>query len=61
MQAFIKRDWLKLHDALGLFPWSTSPLDVTSRGGPPDWMSREVWDEAQALRRELEAAAKATA
>ena len=57
--AFVAGDWRGLYRALGLRPWQAHPLDVD--GPRPDWargIQAESWDQALALRAELQAAAK---
>jgi hypothetical protein len=59
INAFQAEDFSALHLALGLKPWEESPLHVDVEADPPGWMwatAAEDFRQAQALRRELEAA-----
>ena len=63
VEAYIARDFMRLHLALGLMPWECSPLPVEVEGlgvdqgpRPSCWDERHGYDEAQELQRELEAA-----
>jgi len=61
--AFIARDYQALHHALGLPPWEESPLYADRTYVPSGPLDPTSWlysvRQAQQLRRELEAAAKA--
>ncbi len=58
VEAFRARDFHRLHSALNLAPWETSPIEV--RNGPSPWPAGsggdDSWPKAQELRRELMAA-----
>ena len=68
IEAFITRDYCRLHLALGLRPWQISPLPreegfglgvglgPAPDGTPALWF--ESWEQAQELRRLLEEASK---
>jgi hypothetical protein len=53
--AFQGGDRTGLHRELGLKPWQPSPLDVNGAcPWPPGSAGQDTWDEAIALRAELE-------
>lgn len=66
IEAYIARDYIALHRALGLKPWEASPLPLedeplgVDQDSPPEDGSPwgETWPQAQELQRELEAAVR---
>lgn len=59
ISAYIAEDFMRLHSALGLKPWETSPLDVSDDDEsphPPGAGGALSWPKAQELRRLLVAA-----
>ena len=70
VEAYVARDFHRLHAALGLFPWELSPLPAETcglgsiKGEPPAWMLEMPdrgadYRQAQELQRELEKATEA--
>jgi hypothetical protein len=62
VEAYSRGDAGTLHRLLGLKPWETNPLDVTTARCPypADTAGGQSWPAAAALRRELERLSEAT-
>jgi hypothetical protein len=54
-KAFADGNQDRLDDLLNLKPWQQSPLEV-HYGKPPDYIAKDEWHKAVALRKKLEAA-----
>ncbi len=61
VDAFVAKDYARLHSAIGLKPWEVSPIQVDSYGPPRAGGSpwTDSFPKALKLRADLEAAVRA--